>query len=112
MDDYTAVKNDFLRDPKLEPATIGILMVILSNKENWLVYPDEIAKRLNVSRDMIDRHLKKLEDAGYMRVVKKSLGRGRGVQTFRFFSDIKITDFQFEIMLQRLEDALQKLSTV
>ena len=87
-------------------------MVILSNKENWLVYPEEIAKRLNVSRDMIDRHLKKLEDAGYMRVVKKSLGRGRGVQTFRFFSDIKITDFQFEIMLQRLEDDLQKLSTV
>lgn len=87
-------------------------MVILSNKENWLVYPEEIAKRLNVSRDMIDRHLKKLEDAGYMRVAKKSLGRGRGVQTFRFFSDIKITDFQFEIMLQRLEDALQKLSTV
>lgn len=87
-------------------------MVILSNKENWLVYPEEIAKRLNVSRDMVDRHLKKLEDAGYMRVVKKSLGRGRGVQTFRFFSDIKITDFQFEIMLQRLEDALQKLSTV
>jgi hypothetical protein len=86
-------------------------MVILSNKENWLVYPEEIAKRLNVSRDMIDRHLKKLEDAGYMRVVKKSLGRGRGVQTFRFFSDIKITDFQFEIMLQRLEEALQKLST-
>lgn len=87
-------------------------MVILSNKENWLVYPEEIAKRLNVSRDMIDRHLKKLEDAGYMRVVKKSLGRGRGVQTFRFFSDTKITDFQFKIMLQRLEDALQKLSTV
>nr|DAE80577.1 MAG TPA: helix-turn-helix domain protein [Caudoviricetes sp.] len=87
-------------------------MVILSNKDDWVVYPEEIAKRLNVSRDMIDRHLKKLEDAGYMRVVKKSLGRGRGVQTFRFFSDIKITDFQFEIMLQRLEDALQKLSTV
>lgn len=87
-------------------------MVILSNKDDWVVYPEEIAKRLNVSRDMIDRHLKKLEDAGYMRVVKKSLGRGRGVQTFRFFSDTKITDFQFEIMLQRLEDALQKLSTV
>lgn len=87
-------------------------MVILSNKDNWLVYPEEIAKRLNVSRDMIDRHLKKIENAGYMRVVKKSLGRGRGVQTFRFFSDTKITDFQFEIMLQRLENALQKLSTV
>ena len=87
-------------------------MVILSNKENWLVYPEEIARRLNVSRDMIDRHLKKLEDAGYMRVVKKSLGRGRGVQTFRFFSDTKITDFQFEIMLQRLDEEMEKLSTV
>ena len=90
-------------------------MVILSNKENWLVYPEEIAKRLNVSREMILRHLKKLEDAGYMRVVKKSLGRGRGVQTFRFFSDTKITDFQFKIMLQRLNDAISKeseLSTI
>ena len=91
---------------------VGIMMVVLANHPNWQVYPEEIAKRKGVSRDMIDRHLKKLEDAGYMRVVKKSLGRGRGVQTFRFFSDIKITDFQFEIMLQRLEDALQKLSTV
>ena len=104
-----------MRDPKLEPATIGILMVILSNKENWIVYPEEIAKRLNVSREMVLRHLKKLNDAGYMRMVKKSLGRGRGVQTFRFFSDTKITDFQFEIMLQRLNDAIAKwseLSTV
>lgn len=90
-------------------------MVILSNKETWHVYPEEIAKRLNVSREMILRHLKKLEQAGYMRVIKKSLGRGQGVQTFRFFSDIKITDFQFEIMLQRLNDAISKeseLSTI
>nr|DAY05703.1 MAG TPA: putative transcriptional regulator [Caudoviricetes sp.] len=85
-------------------------MVILSNKENWIVYPEEIAKRLNVSREMVLRHLKKLNDAGYMRMVKKSLGRGRGVQTFRFFSDTKITDFQFEIMLQRLNDAIAKWS--
>ena len=60
---------------------------------------------------MIDRHLKKLEKAGYMRVVKKSLGRGQGVQLFRFFSDTKITDFQFSIMLERLNEAIRKLST-
>ncbi|MFS9354708.1 HTH domain-containing protein [Streptococcus oralis subsp. tigurinus] len=91
-------------------------MVILSNKENWLVYPEEIAKRLNVSREMVLRHFKKIERAGYSRTVKKSLGRGRGVQTFRFFSDTKITDFQFEIMLQRLDEAIAKkkseLSTI
>ena len=100
-----------MRDSELEPATIGILMVILSNKENWQVYPEEIAKRLNVSRDMIDRHLKKIEKAGYMRTVKKSLGRGRGIKMFRFFSDTKITDFQFSIMVERLDNELKKLST-
>ncbi|OZS31380.1 transcriptional regulator, partial [Streptococcus pneumoniae] len=51
-----------------------------------------------------------------LRTVKKSLGRGRGVQTFRFFSDTKITDFQFEIMLQRLDEAIamkkSELSTI
>ena len=91
-------------------------MVILSNKENWLVYPEEIAKRLNVSREMVLRHFKKIEKAGYLRTVKKSLGRGQGVQTFRFFSDTKITDFQFEIMLQRLDEAIamkkSELSTI
>lgn len=86
-------------------------MVVLSNKENWLIYPEEIAKRLGVSRDMVDRHFKKIEKAGYLRTFKKSLGRGRGVQTFRFFSDTKITDFQFEMMQQSLEEALEKLST-
>ena len=90
-------------------------MVVLSNKENWLVYPEEIARRLNISREMVLRHFKKIEKAGYLRTVKKSLGRGRGVQTFRFFSDTKITDFQFEIMLQ-LDEAIamkkSKLSTI
>lgn len=60
---------------------------------------------------MVDRHFKKIEKAGYLRTFKKSLGRGRGVQSFRFFSDTKITDFQFEMMQQSLEEALEKLST-
>lgn len=60
---------------------------------------------------MVDRHFKKIEKAGYLRTFKKSFGRRRGVQTFRFFSDVKITDSQFEMMLERLEKGLQKLST-
>jgi len=51
-------------------------MVILSNKENWLVYPEEIARRLNISREMVLRHFKKIEKAGYLRTVKKSLAEG------------------------------------
>ena len=86
-------------------------MVVLANHPNWQVYPDEIAKRKGVSRDTVDSYFKILEKNGYLRIVKKGMGRGKGVRVFRFFSDTKITDFQFEIMLQRLEEALQKLST-
>ena len=87
------------------------MMVVLANHPNWQVYPDEIAKRKGVSRDTVDSYFKILEKNGYLRIVKKGMGRGKGVRVFRFFSDTKITDFQFEIMLQRLEEALQKLST-
>ncbi|HGS0503347.1 TPA: transcriptional regulator [Streptococcus pneumoniae] len=91
-------------------------MVVLANHPNWQVYPDEIAKRKGVNRKTIDKYFKIFEEAGYLRTVKKSLGRGRGVQTFRFFSDTKITDFQFEIMLQRLDEAIamkkSELSTI
>ena len=51
-------------------------MVVLSNKENWIVYPEEIANRLGVGRDMVDRHFKKIEKAGYLRTVKKASAEG------------------------------------
>jgi len=77
-------------------------MVILANHPNWQVYPDEIAKRKGVSRPTISKYFKILEEAGYLRQVRrKPPGRG-GSHVFRFFSDRKISDFQFDIMLQRL----------
>ena len=72
-------------------------MVVLSNKENWIVYPEEIAKRLGVSRDMVDRHFKKIEKAGYLRTFKKSLGRGKGVQVFRFSQMLKLPIFNLKL---------------
>ncbi|WP_153297739.1 helix-turn-helix domain-containing protein, partial [Streptococcus pneumoniae] len=72
---------------------------------------DEIAKRKGVSRDTVDRYFKILEKNGYLRIVKKGMGRGKGVRVFRFFSDVKISDFQFEIMKQRLNESISKLST-
>lgn len=82
------------------------MMVILANHPNWQVYPDEIAKRKGVSRPTISKYFKILEEAGYLRQVRrKPPGRG-GSHVFRFFSDRKISDFQFDIMLQRLDKAI------
>ena len=89
------MNNAFLQDKTLEPATIGILAVILSNKDDWDVYPEEIAKRMNISRTTVDRHFKILEKAGYLRVVKNSLGKGKGTKVERFFSDLPFTESHF-----------------
>ena len=105
-ENYTAVNNAFAQDQTLDPATIGILMVILTNKADWIVYPEEIARRLGISRRTINRHFKKLEEAGYMRVVKHSFGGNRGAKTYRFFSDVPISDNYFEYLKTNLKKEL------
>ena len=86
------MNNAFLQDKRLEPATIGILAVILSNKSDWQVYPEEIAKRMKISRRTVDRHFKILENCGYLLSVRVSHGRGNGTEFKRFFSDIPMTN--------------------
>ena len=105
-ENYTAINNAFTQDKQLKPATIGILTVILTNKTDWVVYPDEIARRLQISRNTVDSHLKILEKAGYMRVIKRSLGKGKGSEVHRFFSDVPITDSYFDYLKSKLDEEL------
>ncbi|MDG3132302.1 helix-turn-helix domain-containing protein [Streptococcus suis] len=95
-----------MRDKKLEPATIGVLAVVLSNKEDWFVYPEEIAKRMGVSRQFINKHFKILEEAGYLFVIKKSGGRGKGVTSFRFFNDLPFTETFKNYIMEKLNEEL------
>ena len=92
-----------MQDERLNATAIGILAVVLSNKDDWVVYPQEIAKRLRMSRNTVEKHLKMLEDAGYMRVVKKSMGQGKGWQVHRFFSDVPMSDTYFEYLKNHLD---------
>lgn len=105
-ENYTSINNAFTQDNRLEPATIGILTVILTNKPDWVVYPEEMAKRLNISRRTVNRHFRKLEEAGYMRVVKHSFGGNKGARTYRFFSDMPISDTYFAYLKDNLEKEL------
>ena len=105
------MNNHFLQDTNLSSSAKGVLAVILSNKDNWRIYPDEIAKR---SKDGLSSHktaFKELEDNGYMRTLKKSLGRGKGIQHYRFVQDMPITDEYFSYILERFEKELSTIST-
>ena len=78
------------------------MMVVLANHPNWQVYPEEIAKRAGLNYRTVLKHFDKLKQAGYLREIKVSFGRGTGSRIFRFFSDRKISEFSFQIMQERL----------
>lgn len=103
---YTSLNNAYAQDKRLKATTIGILTVILMNKSDWVVYPDEVARRLGISRRTVDEHFKFLEKAGYLRVYRLGLGRGKGVTVHRFFSDMPISDDYFEYLKTNLEKEL------
>ena len=110
QENYTSINNAFLQDNSLEPATIGILAVVLSNKDDWVVYPEEIARRLNISRRTVDRHFKILEESGYLFSVRVSRGRGNGTEFRRFFSDSPMTDSYKTYLKNKVIDELSTAS--
>lgn len=59
-------------------------MVILRNKEDWRVYPEELARRSRDSVRVVRTCLEELERVGYVRTYRKSLGRGKGIQYYHY----------------------------
>ena len=109
-ENYTSINNAFTQDTRLEPATIGILTVILTNKPDWVVYPEEIARRLNISRRTVDRHFKILEECGYLLSVRISHGRGNGTEFKRFFSDCPMSEDYKSYLKNKMADELSTAS--
>lgn len=94
------MSNAFLKDPNLSLPAKGLLAVIMTNREDWKVYPVELAKRLNISRNSVDKYLKELEEHGYLLTYRKGSGRSRGIEIHRFFSDYPMSDFYKELLLE------------
>jgi DNA-binding MarR family transcriptional regulator len=95
-----------LDDDELSFKAKGILMVILRNKENWRVYPEEIAKRSKDKVSAVRTGLKELEEHQYIRTYKKISKRSDGLQRYRFCADRKISDDIFEQLKQKLDQEL------
>ncbi len=84
-------------------------MVILRNKENWRVYPEEIAKRSKDKVSAVRTGIKELEEHHYIRTYKKGLGDKNGISYFRFCADRKISDEIFEQLKQQLDKELAQI---
>lgn len=82
-------------------------MVILRNKEDWRVYPEELARRSKDNVGAVRTGIKELERAGYIRTYKKSMGRDRGIQYFRFCADRKISEQTYKQLKNEVDKNFQ-----
>ena len=97
------MNNTFLQDKNLSLQAKGLLAEILSNKADWRIYISELETRSTNGRDAHRKAYKELQEAGYIKIVRKSDGKN-GVQTFVFAQDIPIKDKHvdyFKSMLDR-----------
>lgn len=81
-------------------------MVILRNKDDWRVYPEEIAKRSKDKVSAVRTGIKELEEHHYIRTYKRIARRSEGLQRYRFCADRKISDEMFEQLKEQLDKEL------
>lgn len=103
---YTQMNNHSAQNAELSLQAKGLLLVIMSNKDDWRPYIEELSNRSKNGRGAHRTAFEELKEAGYIRIYRKSLGRGKGVQTYPLVQDIPITDSYWSYWVSRIEKEL------
>lgn len=103
---YTMMNNHSAQNTELSLQAKGLLWVLMTNKDDWRPYIEELSKRSKSGRDAHRAALNELKKAGYIRIYRKSLGRGKGVQTYPLVQDIPITDSYWNYWVSLIEKEL------
>lgn len=110
-ENYTQMNNHSAKNNDLSLQAKGLLLVLMSNKDTWRPYIDELSKRSKNGRDAHRAAFDELKDAGYIRVYRKSFGRGKGIQNYPLVQDVPITDSYWKYWVSILEKELSTIST-
>lgn len=68
---FTVIHNALLCDRDLSAEAVGIICYLISKPHNWTLRPGELADRFNSGADRIQRILKELIGAGYIRKTRE-----------------------------------------
>ncbi|HEM3523213.1 TPA: transcriptional regulator [Streptococcus suis] len=103
---YTQLNNHSAQNSELSLQAKGLLFVLMSNKDTWRPYIEQLSKRSKNGRESHRNAFEELKDAGYIRIYRKSLGRGRGIQNYPLVSDMPITDSYWEYWKEKVDNEL------
>lgn len=68
---YVTLDKFFLHDERLSWKAKGLLSYLLSKPDNWKIYVSDLVKRATDGRDSVYAGLKELEQAGYLKRIRK-----------------------------------------
>lgn len=105
-ENYTQMNNHSVQNSELSLQAKGLLLVLMSNKDTWRPYIDELSKRSRNGRDAHRAAFDELKEAGYIRIYRKSFDRGKGIQNFPLVQDVPISDSYWEYWVSNLEKEL------
>ncbi|HEM3568794.1 transcriptional regulator [Streptococcus suis] len=103
---YTQLNNHSAQNSELSLQAKGLLFVLMSNKDTWRPYIEQLSKRSKNGREAHRNAFEELKNSGYIRIYRKSLGRGRGIQNYPLVSDTPITDSYWEYWKKKVDDEL------
>lgn len=67
---FTVIGNDVMTDESLSAEALGVICYLISRPHDWVVVPGHLSGRFNCGRDRIQRVIKELIDASYIRKVR------------------------------------------
>lgn len=67
---FVQIKNELFDDKELRLEEKGMLAILLSNSDEWLIYENEIITRSSNGRDNSKRLFKQLAEKGYLKKVE------------------------------------------
>lgn len=105
-ENYSQINNHSAQNSNLSLQAKGLLWVLMTNADTWRPYIDEISKRSKNGREAHRNAFEELKEAGYIRIYRKSMGRGKGVQNFPLVQDVPITDSHWEYWKGNVDEEL------
>jgi hypothetical protein len=74
---FTPISNELIQNTSLTLEARALVMFIVSLPESWIIYKGQVQRALKMNTTKFNRVWKECVTAGYIRVIKERIDRGR-----------------------------------